>query len=947
MLPWLRPALIGLALITGLVSGYAAAPAGVDLAAEVPASSSLVTGRLPSGLRYAILPHTGRSGAASLRLHVDAGSLDERDDERGYAHFIEHMAFKGTRHFASGELVKFLQREGVKFGPHLNATTSYDHTLYRLDFATASPAQLETGLRILRDFADGILLEPAEVQRESTVILSEDFARRTALAVERTAQTTLLFAGTRLPARPPIGVEATIRTASAARLHEFYTACYRPERLTVIAVGDFDPGAIEATLRAQFGSLAAQAPARAPVAIGSPQRSRRSAVSLHPTTGESNLRFRLGLVCPAPAGPSRWRDLAHEAALQAAIQMLTRRLDRLEQSPSAPFSNASVVSAVPCRGFRELNFVFLPGPHGWETGLAALEQEIRRVTEHGFTAGELALHQRLARDNLQRAVETEAAAAPAVLAGTLVEALARGAQFYSFAEQHEALVRILDDLSPAACQQAFRAALAHGPFAAFVTGPAPLLPDRSRVATVLARSRIVAVAPPVPEAPVDFAYRDFGPAGAVVRREHVPDLDLWLVDFANGVRLSLKRTPFEPGQVRCRVRLGHGRLVEPPAHPGLSMWTSAWFAGGLGRHDWAAITRLGDAHNLAVTCTRETDSFQLGGRARPAQLDLLLGILTAYVADPAFRPEGFAATTATVDRTVRPRYAEPDGAVQVHLLPRLAGGDPRIGTPPAEVLFAHTHAQLRAWLAPIIATARPEIALIGDLDPDTAIAAVARTFGALPPRSPPPLDPARRTLRFLAPPVTETISLVAAAPRPARLELFWRTGDTLSPRQRAHLAQLAAVLEDRLRIQVRERDGATYAVHASFSRTAAYTGFATLRCSLDVNPEHAPRYLDLVRDIAADLALRGITAEELARAQAPLLASARASRSSNAYWLDEVLAEAQSDPVRLPAARTLESDITSATPTDLAALAARYLQPEQSFRFVIRTQVAPSPAPGR
>ena len=939
MLPWFRAALTGLAIASGFASGLVASPAGLDLETEVPVASRLVSGRLANGLRYAILPHTARPGAASLRLLVDAGSLDEHDDERGYAHFIEHMAFKGTRHFPAGELVKFLQREGVKFGPHLNAETSYNHTLYRLDFTTATPAQLETGLRVLRDFADGILLEPDEVERERTVILSEDFLRRTPLAAQNAAQTSFLFAGTLLPERPPIGAETTIRSASAARLRDFYATSYHPERLSVIVVGDLDPAATETLIRTQFASIAAATPVRATVATGSPRRSGAVAVALHPSARESTLRLQIGLVWPDPAGPPRWDDIVRETALQAATQMLSRRLDRLAKSHPAPFSNVAVVSSVPCRGFRELNIVFLPGPGGWQTGLAALEQEIRRVAEHGFTAEEIVLHQRLAQDNLRRAVEAESVAAPAALAGAIVGAFDHGAQFYSVAEQHESMARIVDGLSPTACQHAVREILAHGPFAVFVSGPAPLLPASNDVAAVFTQSSAVAVSPPVPEAPVEFAYRDFGPAGAVVRREHVPDLDLWLIEFANGVRLSLKRTPFEPGQVRCRVRLGHGRLVEPPEHPGLSMWTSAWFAGGLGRHDWAAIARLGDAHNLAVTCTRETDAFLLGGRGRPAQLDLLLGILTAYLADPAFRAEGFAATTATVDRAVRPRYAGPEGAVQVSILPRLAGGDPRIGTPPADILFANTHEQLRDWLAPIVATARPEVALVGDLDPETATAAVARTFGALPSRTPPPLDPARRTLHFLAPPVTETIDITGETPRPARLELFWRTGDSLSPRQRWQLAQLAAVLEDRVRVRVREGDGATYAVRASFSRTAAYTGFATLRCSLDVNPEHAARYLDAVRDIAAELARRGVTAEELARAQAPLLASARAGRSSNAYWLDEVLAEAQSDPERLPAARTLESDITSATPADLTALAARYLQPEQCFRFAVLTHV--------
>ena len=943
---WFRSALLGLLLLAG-----PHAPAGAtndfDLAAEVPPPARLRSGRLPNGVRFAILPHQGRAGAASLRLLVEVGSLHERDDERGYAHFVEHLAFAGTRRFPAGELVERLQLEGVKFGPHLNAETAYDRTLYRLDLATVSPARLETALALFRDFADGLPFDTAAVQRERAVILAEDFVRRTPLAAQRSAQTELLFAGTRLPARPPIGTEPTIRAATAPRLREFHEAWYRPENLTVIVVGDLDPAATAVRVSEHFASLVARAPVRTAPATGSPHRPTAPAVALHPNPSLGALRIQLGAILPEPVGPARWSDLVRETSLHAAIQMLARRLDRLERRAAAPFANASAATGTPCRGFRALNFAFTAGPAGWATGLAALEQEIRRVETHGFTAEEVALHGRLAHDDLAHAVETEGTGDPAGIADALATALGRGTPFFAATEQRASRTQLLDSLTPESCTAAFREAHAHSPLSVFVSGPAPLLPSRANLIRTLRNSRRIAVAAPVPGPVVEFAYDDFGPPGAIVCREYVPDLDLWLVEFANGVRLSLKRTSFEPGLVRGRVRLGHGRAEEPPEHPGLSMWTSAWFAGGLGRHDWAAVTALADHHHLALTCTRETDAFLLGGSARPAQLDLLLRILTAYVADPAFRPEGFAATTAAVDRTARPRYAEPDGAVQVHILPRLAGGDPRIGTPPAEVLFANQPEHLRAWLAPIVAQARPEIALVGDLDPERAIAAAARAFGALPPRDPPPFDPARRTLHFLAPPVTETCTVNAAAPRPARLELFWRTGDTLSVRQRWHLALLAAVLEERIRTRVRTQDGATYAPRATFSRTAAYTGFATLRCSLDVAPEQAAHYLDAVRDLAADLARTGIRSEELARAQAPLLANARAGRIDNGYWLDEVLAEAQSDPERLPAARSLEHDIASATPEDLATLAARYLRPEQSFRFIIRTVVASSPAPGR
>ncbi len=941
----LLPALVALPLLWGALLGRAEPPPLPAPDAEVPACPGIVTGRLENGLRYAVMRHTAHPGKISLRLLVSAGSLHESDEERGYAHFVEHMAFNGTRHFPAGELVQFLQRQGVKFGPHLNAETTPDHTLYRLDLAAAAPAQLETGLRILRDFADGILFEPAEVERERGVIVSEDLLRQTPPSARQTARTALFFAGTRYPERPPGGTESSINAATAEGLRTFYDTWYRPERLSVVLVGDLDPTLAVALLREHFTSLAGRRPARPQPATGALPRRADTTIALHPMNAQTHLVFQLGLVWQRPEGPTRWSDVTRDTYAQVATRLFARRLDQLEKTAAPAFSSTNVAASAPFLGFRTLSVVCSPSNERWENSLATLEQELRRVEEHGFTAAELAVQVRIEQDNLQRSVERLATATPALLAGEIVDAWERGAQFSTIAETQATIAHLLDRATPEQCQRRFNELLSHGPPAIFVTGPSPLLPEPARIAAALTQSRTVPVAAQTEAPELHFSYIDFGPAGPVVRQDHIEDLDVWLVEFANGVRLNLKRTTFEPGQVRCRIRLGHGRLVEPPEHPGLSMWTAAWFAGGLGRHDWATITRLGDAQNLAVTCSRETDAFLLGGRARPAQLELLLQILTAYVSDPAFRPEGFAATTAFVNSAVRPLWSTADGWVQRRILPRLAGGDPRLGTPFDDILFANKPEHLRDWLAPIVASSRPEISLVGDFDIETAIATVAHTFGALPPRTPAALDPARRMLKFPTPPLTETITAACEAPRPARLELFWRTGETTSPHERWQLAQLAAVLADRVRIRVREAEGASYTARASFSRTAAYTGFAYLRCSLDVRPDRATQYLDTVRALAVDLARRGVTPEELARAKAPILANARAGRSDNAYWLDDVLAEAQSDPERLPAARTLETDIASATNPDLDALARRYLQPESAFCFIILPKVEP-PAVG-
>ena len=222
---------------------------------DIPASPRITFGRLANGLRYALLPNHTPPGQVSMRLLVRAGSLQEQDDEPGYAHFVEHMAFRGTRGFPADEKIKFMQALGMGFGPHVNAETTFTHTLYKLDLPENSAATLASGLRILRDYADGLVFDPAEMDRERGVVLSEALARHNTDQDRDIARFELFFAGTIIPQRWPIGTETSIKRARPAGLRSFYDAWYRPERMVVVAAGDIDPAALAPLLQTTLRRL--------------------------------------------------------------------------------------------------------------------------------------------------------------------------------------------------------------------------------------------------------------------------------------------------------------------------------------------------------------------------------------------------------------------------------------------------------------------------------------------------------------------------------------------------------------------------------------------------------------------------------------------------------------------------------------------------------------------
>src|SRR5919206_2403425 len=229
--------------------------ASAKLEDAVPVDPQITVGRLPSGFRYYIRANQNPQARAELRLVVNAGSVLEDEDQRGLAHFVEHMAFNGTTHFPGLDVVNFMQSLGMRFGAHVNANTSFDETIYELQIPTENPAVIDRALLALEDWAHNVTFDPAEIDKERGVILEE--WRQGLGAEERISnrQFPLLLKGSRYADRLPIGTPDIIRNANPDRLREFYKDWYRPDLMAAVVVGDFDKAAMEERIKAHFGSI--------------------------------------------------------------------------------------------------------------------------------------------------------------------------------------------------------------------------------------------------------------------------------------------------------------------------------------------------------------------------------------------------------------------------------------------------------------------------------------------------------------------------------------------------------------------------------------------------------------------------------------------------------------------------------------------------------------------
>ena len=895
-------------------------------------------GTLPNGLRYVLLANHEPKQRASLRLLVEAGAVHEKDDQQGLAHFLEHLAFKGSIHYPPGTLIKYFQRMGMNFGGDTNASTWFTRTLYLLELPDTKAATLAEGFKVLGDYAGGLLLKAEEIDRERGVILSEKRTRdsvgyRTSLATQN-----FLLAGTLFARRDVIGPTEVLQQAGRERFADFYDTWYRPELMTVAIVGDLDAVAVEQQLLAAFSPMQARAPARAQPNLGEiPAHSGVCAFYHH--EGEApNTNVSIATITPY----TKERDTAANRLKYLprilGHAMINRRLSILAKQENAPFIGGTAGAGENYRFYRQTAISLTCRGEQWLGALGVAEQELRRALEHGFQAVELAEVVANFRNSLEQAVKTAPTRRSDALADEIAESLLERDVWTTPADDLALYVPALTEMTVDECLVALRSAWSPPHRLVMVTGNATVPGDDKGVVAITAafeKSRATAVAAPAAVAAAKWAYTDFGAVGKVVKREEIADLDAVLLTFENGVCLNLKKTDFEANRIRVNVRVGNGQLTEPRAQPGLAAYAGQTFTeGGLGRHSVDDLRRILAGRTVGAGFGTGGDAFTIAGSTNREDLVLQLQLVAARVTDPGYRPEAARQVLKWIDQVYRSFEHTAGGPFTLVVAKLVAGGDHRFGLPPKEEMLKRNLDEVKAWLTPELAQGAMEVAIVGDIDLAATIAAVAQTLGALAPRRPRPALADLRHVQFPAVPFARDFT-VATEIAKGDVALYWPTTDGRDIRRARRLNLLAEVFSDRLRIKVREEMGDAYSPGAGSAAGDAYPGFGYIQAAVTIDPPRAREVADIIVRLADELAVKGVTADELERAKQPVLTSLRESARTNQYWIGNVLARAQEKPAMLDWCRTRYADNEAITVEELGELAQKYLGAARASRVIV------------
>ncbi len=898
---------------------------------ELAPDPALIYGRLDNGFRYVLLHNQEPKGRVALYLDVQAGSLYEQEGQRGIAHFLEHMVFNGSTHFPPGSLIDYFQSIGMNFGGDTNAHTGFDETVYNILLPKASREELEKGLLVISDYARGALLTEAEIDRERGVILSEKRARDSAEYRTEKAGLAFTLRGTRIPERMPIGILETLQKADSGVMKAFYDEWYRPEKMILFVVGDFDPALVEPLVRERFRKISA--PGTRPACPEWHQVTPGGTEFFYHHEPEMGFtEISIETVWNEVQGDDSLALETREIYEAAANRIVQHRLEQLLEKKDTPFikGEASAGIFLGRIGYGVISARTDPGK--WQSALGLMEKVLRQALIYGFTQQELQRVQKEMLAELDSAVLTAATRDSQRLASHLISRLNDNKVLMSPQQEKKVFSPVLAAMKAEDLHTAFQRIWRHEARLIMVSGNATLAgkDPRLQIKDVYDAAAARKVIPPQAGTDLLFPYLHLAADKRPAREQALPEVQAERIVFANGLVVNLKQTKFQENEVQVSVDFGHGRLGEP--HPGLAMLAEQVVNdSGTGKLTQSDLERVLAGSTVRLEFKVGEESFSWKGSAVNKDLELLFQLLQAHLADPVVREDAYSKAMQGFEQMYGQMASDVEGVMLLSGESFLAGGNKSFGLPSWPEFAALRSDQIRGWVEPAILSGQLEVSLVGDFELQRAHE-LARTYLA-------PLAQrvkARAKAEQIRFPAGKTLHLTAPSSiDKAMLVVAWPTADFWNIERTRRLYLLTEVYADRLRKVIREKLGATYSPQVMNRPSRIYPGYGVLRAQLIVAPTQIEPLGREVVQVAADLWKAGVTAEELERAKAPMLTSLKDMVRTNGYWLNSVLALSSRHPQQLQWPATILSGFNSVTREQLSALAREYLDPAKAAKVMI------------
>src|SRR5262245_37038374 len=889
MVPFLCHRLLALCvLLVCLASSCLVAAEEADT--PLPTDPAIRIGTLANGVTYWVRPHATPPGKITLWMHVDTGSLNEEDGQEGLAHYLEHMAFKGTEHFPAGELISYFESIGLRFGQHQNAFTSFDQTTYTLSLPDTRPETLDKGLLYLADIASRMRLAAEDVAKERSVILEEKRAHK---GVQQRLTDKLfpeLLPGSRAARRLPIGLEETIARLQRDDFVAYYTTWYRPEKVTILAVGDAPAEAIVEAITKNFAAWTR--PQATPADKGTGIQPYDTILPLVVTDPELTTSS-IEALALRPRTPAKT-----VAAIRRQLRdrlggwMVNRRLEQRIHEGTATYQRAHVSQGVFLGATEQTNASAEAAPAAWAEVLTALITDVQRARLHGFTDQELEMAKKATLATAEHMAQTESTQDAQVFIRAMNRAVSLGERPLSAAQQVALLRQLLPGITSAEVAATFAANFAPEHRAYVLSLPeqagvaAPSREElRQAVETVLAQPVTPWQSKERPTALLDTPPQP----GTIVEQTRFAPLEITQVTFSNNVRVHYRFMDFKKGDVTVLITLAGGAIRESAEQRGLTeVATLALSTPATVRLSSTDIRDIMTGKKIAVEERMTDDTVVLRVTGEPEAMEDGLRLAHVLVQEAQIEP---ASVTVWKDQKLRELAAErtriSSQAREAAAL-ALSGNDPRLAVLLPEQVKARTEAlpTAQAWLDTLLHAAPMEVSIVGDISASRALELAAKYLGSLPPRPrhDPSLAPLRQVAGFTGP-LERALDVETITPR-AHPILLWRSADWQDVRGRRLMFVASRILERRVRQAVREERGLTYSTLTYAQPSKVYPATSALYVEFTADPDKAAEAAALAKSVVERFAAEGPTDAEMETVRKQLQNNLETVYKEPRFWVD-------------------------------------------------------------
>lgn len=908
---------------------------------KIPFDPQVKTGKLKNGLTYYIRSNSKPEKKVELRLVVNAGSILEEDNQQGLAHFIEHMAFNGSKNFKKNDIVSFLQSIGIEFGADLNAYTSFNETVYILPIPTENKEHVEKGFQILEDWASTIAFEPEEIEKERGVILEEERLGKGADDRMFKATYPKMFEGAKYAERLPIGKAEIIKTFKPEAIKSFYRDWYRPNLMAVIVVGDIDPAEAERLIKAHFEKLKNPKKQKPRNLDHVPPRTQSEGlVVTDPEATNHVLRIYYSYKQSRPQ--VTLGDYREFIVRRLFTSMLTQRMQELTQQAEPPFVFGGNGIGGWARGYEAYNSFALIGKNGPEPAVRALVLENERARRFGFTESELDRTKKMLMKSMERAYNEREKTESAALTSEYIRHFLQNEpvpgienEYHYYQEFLEGIT--LEEVNAYAAQTI--PSVKENKLVVF-TGSNKAdfkIPTNEELLDMIEKAAAMEVKPYEEKAIASSLMENTPEPGTIISEKENKELGFTELTFNNGVRAVLKPTDFKNDEVIMGAfRFGGQYLYDPLDRDNAEYASTLVSQLGVGQFSPTDLRKVLAGRSVSVTPSISAISEGVSGQCSANDVEVMLQLTHLYFTQPRSDLELFNSFVNKQQALYQNLAANPQATFQDSIFSILYKNHPWAPRLPKSETFARINQEraLSIYKERFGNANGFTFVLVGAFNPEMIKPLLATYIGSLPSNGAPSnfkdvgLRPAKGPLKKEIRKGTEPKSLIS---------MFWNGEVNYSDEERLKIQALVEVMNLRITETLREELSGIYGGGMNGSLNRYPYGNYSLGLSLPCGPENVDVLIPAAIAEIEKIKTNGPLETDLNKVKETWKKQYQVNVKTNRYWMRNLIScfESGTDPIRI---LTYEKRVDALSAKDVQEAAKKYLDMKNCVQFVLNPE---------